>query len=203
MAKISRLVTRREHEERAALSAAADVLRDLPQDVVSGLPRSARSLISRAQGALRRLAQPDGSIFPGGYNVISRVQVKHVYDRIRRLPPSKRPVQVRDAFMLVLCCLEQDTAELPFTREELAEEIGCDPSSVTKIMATLEELGVLTRERRPEDGYRGRGRVVYVVNVHTAWNGSIEFRKPLAAKQELPTEKRSKLKLVPPAEAAE
>lgn len=202
MAKVSRLVTRREREDRVALSAAADALRDLSQHLGPRLPRSARTAISRAQDALRRHARADEGIWPGGYNVISRVQAKHVYDQIRRLPPHKRPVQVRDAFALVLFCIDQDTAELPFTREELATEIGCLPSHVSSIMGTLEELGVLKRERRPENGFRGRGRVVYVVNVFTAWNGSLEFRKEIAATQVPPTEKRSKLKLVPPAAPA-
>lgn len=135
--------------------------------------------------------------------MISRVQAKHVYDRIRKLPPEKRPVQVRDAFALVLFCLDQDTAEVPFTRAELAEEIGCAPNNVSSIMGTLEELGVLTRERRAEDGYRGRGRVVYVVNAHTAWNGDMDLRIAAAAKQQRPSDKRGKLKLVQPAGAAE
>ena len=135
--------------------------------------------------------------------MISRVQAKHVYDRIRRLPPEARPVEVGDAFMFILLCLDQDTPELPFKREDLAREIGCDPRNVSSIMGTLEKLGVLTRERRPEPGLRGRGRVVYVINAHTAWNGDLEFRKQVAAKQKPPSEKRPKLRLVPPAEAAE
>ena len=74
MAKVSRLVTRREREDRVALSAAADALRDLSQHLGPRLPRSARTAISRAQDALRRHARADEGIWPGGYNVISRVQ---------------------------------------------------------------------------------------------------------------------------------
>lgn len=210
MGKVRRLATRQELDERAAFAAAADVLAQLPPQALVRLSAHQRAAISTARRALRDRTHAAESIWPGGYNMISRVQAKHVHDLIRQLPSHKRPVQVRDAFMLVLFCIDQDTAELPFTREELAREIGCAPGNVSKIMGTLEELGVLERQRRPEAGYRGRGRVVYVVNVHTAWNGNHEFRKKLAAAQTPPTEravpppaKRAKLKLVPPAEAAE
>lgn len=211
MGKVRRLVTKQEREHRAAFASAAAVLRDLPPQAVACLPARHRALISQTRSALRRHATSQEGIWPnGGFNMIGRVQAKHVYDRIRRLPPEDRPVQVRDAFVFILCCLDQDTPELPFTRQELADEIGCDVRNVSKIMRTLEELGVLTRERRAEPGYRGRGRVVYVVNAHTAWNGNLELRRQVASGQQPPSEreepralKRAKLKLVPPAEAAE
>lgn len=137
--------------------------------------------------------------------MIGRVKAKDVWRKIRQLQPHERPVQVRDAFMLVLLAVEKDEPELPYNRQEIADEIGCEPRHVSTIMGTLERLGVLTRERRPEAGHRGLGRVVYVVNVDTAWNGDLEFRRQLSAKQrqQQADDKRSKLKLVPPAEAAE
>lgn len=203
MAKVSTLVTRADREQRAAVSALSDALRDLPPHVLVRLSGAERASIYSARKVLRKHGRGDEILWCGGYNMISRVQAKHVYDRIKRLPPHKRPVQVRDAFMFILLCLEQDEPELPFTRDDVAREVGCDPANVSRIMATLEELGVLTRERRREPGYRGRGRVAYVVNAHTAWNGNLEFRKRVAARQQPPTEKRPNLKLVQPKEAAE
>lgn len=201
MVKPVRLVTQREREEREQFARAAEVLRELPQHVVSRLPARHRAAISTARKALRRHAHSDESIWPdGGFNMIGRVKAKQVYDRIRQLPPHKRPVQVRDAFMFVLLCVERDAPELPFTRKEIADEIGCAPRHVSSIMGTLQELGVLKRERRPEPGYRGLGRVVYVVDVDVAWNGDLEFRKQLSAQQRA---KRPNLKLVQPREAAE
>lgn len=201
--KVARLVTRKEREDRAIAAAAAQFIRDLPGELLEQLPRGVRAAIATAQSGLRRHANPDESVWPGGYNMISRVQTKHVWKQIQELPPEARPIQVRDAFMFVLLCLDQDTGEVSLTREELAREIGCSPRSVSSIMGTLEKLGVLTRERRPEPGVRGLGRAVYVVNAHTAWNGKMEFRQKAAATQEKPSERRSKLKAVPPPEAAE
>lgn len=134
--------------------------------------------------------------------MLSRVQTKWVWDQIRKLPPEARPNQVRHAFDLVLLYLRQDTGEVMLTRDEIAREIGCHPRHVSTIMGTLEKLHVLSRDRRPEAGYRGRGRVVYVVNAHVAWNGSLELRTHVAAKQKPPVEQQSSLKLVSP-EAAE
>ncbi len=206
MAKLHRLVTQREREEREQLARAAEVLRELPQHVVSRLSARDRAAISTARKALRRRAHDDEGIWPdGGYNMIGRVKAKQVYDKIRQLPPNKRPVQVRDAFMFVLLCVERDAEELPFTRQEIADEIGCAPNNVSAIMGTLEELGVVRRERRPEPGYRGRGRVVYTVNVDVAWNGDLEFRKQLSARQrqQQASDRRAKLQVVRPREAAE
>ena len=135
--------------------------------------------------------------------MLSRVQTKWVWDQIRLLPSQARPNQVRHAFDLVLLYLRQDTGEVMLTREQLAAEIGCEPRTVSTIMGTLQKLHVLERERRPEPGARGRGRVVYVVNAHVGWNGNLEFRKQAAAKQKPPSEQQPLLKLVPPAEAAE
>lgn len=204
MPKVTRLVTQRDHVERERFARAAEALGDLPHDVVSRLPARHRAAISTARKALRRHAHADESIWPdGGFNMIGRVKARQVYDAIRRLPPDKRPVQVRDAFVLVLLWLERDTPVLPFTRQEIADEIGCEPRHVSTIMGTLEEFGVLRRERRPQAGFRGRGRAVYVVNVDIGWNGDLEFRKQVSAQQRATRDTRAKLKLVQPTEAAE
>jgi hypothetical protein len=70
-------------------------------------------------------------------------------------------------------------------------------------MDTIEELGVVSRDRRTETDDRGRGPVNYGSNTHTAWNGDLHLRAQVAAKQQGPTKRRGKLKVVPPAGAAE
>ncbi len=205
MGKLVRFVAARQKVDRAAAEQAIGVLRDLPEQLLLQLPPAARVAISVASNALHRHARPDTEegLWSGGFNMLSRVQTKWVWDQIRRLPPEARPHQVRHAFDLVLLYLRQDTGEVMLTRDELAAEIGCRPRDVSTIMGTLEKLHVLSRDRRPEAGHRGRGRVVYVVNAHVAWNGSLELRTRAAAKVAPPSEQQPLLKLVPPAEAAE
>ncbi len=205
MGKLVRFVAARQKVDRAAAEEALGALRELPEQLLLQLPPAARAAISVASNALHRHARPDTEegLWSGGFNMLSRVQTKWVWDQIRRLPSKDRPNQVRHAFDLVLLYLRQDTGEVMLTRDEIAREIGCAPRSVSTIMGTLEKLHVLSRDRRPEVGHRGRGRVVYVVNAHVAWNGSLELRTLAAAKVAPPSEQQPLLKLVPPPEAAE
>lgn len=204
MGKLVRFVSAQRKADRAVAAEAVELLSQLPEQLLLQLPPAARVAISVASNALHRHARPDTDegIWSGGFNMLSRVQTKWVWDQIRKLPPEARPNQVRHAFDLVLLYLRQDTGEVMLTRDEIAREIGCHPRHVSTIMGTLEKLHVLSRDRRPEAGYRGRGRVVYVVNAHVAWNGSLELRTHVAAKQKPPVEQQSSLKLVSP-EAAE
>jgi hypothetical protein len=48
-------------------------------------------------------------------------------------------------------------------------------------MGTLEQMGVIRRERRRVEGMQGRGMAVYFINPYVAWNGSLEIRKEEAA----------------------
>jgi len=112
--------------------------------------------------------------------MLNRNQTKAVWDAIRALPPKDRPVQVRDAFMLLMLNLRQDTGECVLTREEIAEQIGCKPNEISRIMSTLVRMGVLRRDLTRVEGMRGRGIVTYVVNADVAWNGHLEARKEAA-----------------------
>jgi hypothetical protein len=206
MGKLALAERRQRQRHRAAASDAESYLRAMPAEIVRQLSPHARAVISNARRELRGHGRSDRSTdADGAYNMVFRVKAKQVFDRIRALPPDKRPVQVRDAFILVLLSVDKNTPVLPYTRDGLAEEIGCLPRHVSSIMGTLEELGVLTRERRPSDGVRGRGRVVYVVEVTVAWNGDLEFRQRVTAeqRQRRAERNRAKLKLVQPPEAAE
>lgn len=182
VARVVRFVPQRERITRDAAAKLADQLRLFPEDQV---PASARAQILNA---LQRVTQPDTehSIWPGGFVMLSRVQTAAVWKAIRALPSSARPNHVRHAFDLVLLNLRQDTGEVMLTRDQLADEIGCSPDHVSRVMGTLERMGVVRRERRAVEGMRGRGMAVYFINADVAWNGSLEVRKAEAAVQALP-----------------
>ena len=118
--------------------------------------------------------------------MLNRIQIKAVWDAIRALDPDERPKQVLHAFDLVILNLRQDTGEVLLSRDQLAKEIGCSPDNVSRVMSTLVRLGVITRERQRVEGMRGPGVVVYFVNPHVAWNGSLDVRKAEAAEATLP-----------------
>ncbi len=183
MVKIVRLRTRKEAAEQAVLSQAAELLRQLPPDQLGQLLDMDRFATSRATRALHRHGRPDipGGTWPGGFVMLSRNQTEVVWNAIRKLPAKDRPIQVRDAFILLMLNIRQDTGECVLTRHEIAERIGCTPNAVSQIMSTLERMGVLRRELTRVEGMRGRGVVTYVVNAHVAWNGSLDVRKEEAA----------------------
>jgi DNA-binding MarR family transcriptional regulator len=58
-----------------------------------------------------------------------------------------------DQFVLLACLAEQDA----ITQQELARRASSDPSTVRAMLVLLEGRGLVTRERRPDDG---RARVV-------------------------------------------
>lgn len=180
--RVVRFVPQRERVTRDAAAKLAEQLRLFPEDQV---PASARAQLLNA---LQRVTHPDTeqSIWPGGFSMLSRVQTAAVWDAIRALPSSERPNHVRHAFDLVLLNLRQDTGEVMLTRDQLAERIGCSSDNVSRLMSTLERMGVVRRERRAVDGMRGRGMAVYFINPHVAWNGSLEVRKAEAADQAPP-----------------
>jgi DNA-binding Lrp family transcriptional regulator len=119
--------------------------------------------------------------------MLSRDQTAYVWSEIRKLKGKDRPIQVRDAFITLMLNIRQDTGECVLTREEIAERIGCAPSSVSRIMSTLERMGVLRRDLTRVEGMRGRGVVTYVVDANVGWNGSLDIRKVEAAKSVKPS----------------
>lgn len=183
MAQVARLRTRRQHAEREASAELAGQLALIPPELLAQLPGEARMAISRATHALQRHARPstEHGLWPGGFTMLSRDQTAAVWDAIRALPADDRPNHVRHAFDLVLLNLRQDTGEVMLTRDQLAERIGCAPGHVSRVMGTLERMGVVRRERRRIEGVQGRGMAVYFINPHVAWNGSLDVRKAEAA----------------------
>jgi hypothetical protein len=106
-----------------------------------------------------------------------------VWDAIRALPGKDRPHQVRHLFDLVLTHLEWDTI---LTREELAEKVNASPGDVSRMMGTLERIGVIVRERVKLEGMRGRGVARYRINPHVAWHGGLDTRQEQARQIPLP-----------------
>ncbi len=179
MAQVVRLRTRRQKVHDAAAIEAAELLRQLPEHVLLELPWDVQRAISKAIPGLHRYARPDNNegFWPGGFTMLSRNQTAAVWNAIRLLPREKRPNQVRDAFIVMMLNIRQDTGEVLLTRKEIAEHIGCSPNSVSRIMSTLERMNVITRDLTRVDGLRGPGVVTYKVNPHLAWNGSLDVAK--------------------------
>jgi len=182
MGEVKRFIPK---SQRIQAEVAADIAGQLGLFALDQLPEQPREALLNA---LHRFTHnPDvESLWPGGFTMLSRTQTAAIWKAIRELPADARPGQVRHAFDLALLNLRQDTGEIMLTRDQLAEEIGCAPKNVSTIMGTLEQMGVVRRERRKVDGMQGRGVAVYFVNPHVAWNGDLGIRKREASKQALP-----------------
>lgn len=182
MAQIVRLTTKQRLSEQTGAAQAAEQLSLLSDELLKHLSGEARIAFSRITHELQKAARPDTTegLWPGGFTMLSRMQTATIWDAIRALPSDDRPNQVRHAFDLVLLNLRQDTGEVLLTRDQLADEIGCAPRSVSTIMGTLEKMGVIRRERRKIEGMRGPGVAAYFINPHVAWNGSLDVRKERA-----------------------
>lgn len=181
MGEVKRFVSK---SQRVLLEVAASIeeqLRLFPEDQLPEQPREA------LLNALHRFTRnPDESLWPGGYSMLSRTQTAVIWDAIRNLGADKRQGLVRHAFDLALLNLRQDTGEIMLTRDQLAEKIGCAPRHVSTIMGTLEDMGVVIRKRRKVDGMQGPGMAVYFLNPHVAWNGSLEIRQRESTKHKPP-----------------
>jgi DNA-binding Lrp family transcriptional regulator len=183
MPKVVRLRAKQELVERETAAAIVAQLSLYPPEK---LPAQSRAAVLNA---LHRVTHPDNteSLWPGGFTMISREQTVAVWKAIRALPPEKRPHEVMFAFNMALANVRQDSGEIMLTRDQLAAEVGCAPGDVSKIMGTLERMGVIRRERRKVDGMQGPGMAVYFINPHVAWNGSLELRKQEARGVSQPT----------------
>lgn len=173
VARVLKFHTSDQRMRRTTAAALFDQLRLFSDDE---LPPTARAAL---MNALHRLSKPDDaeSIWPGGFTMLSRQQTAAVWDAIRALPADLRPHLVRHAFDLVLLNLRQDTGEVMLTRDQLADAMKVNADHVSRVMGTLEKMGVIRRERRRVEGLRGPGMAVYFINPHVAWNGSLNARK--------------------------
>lgn len=108
--------------------------------------------------------------------MLGRIQVDAILEAIWTLPIARRN-QVNKAFNLIMLNVQQNGREILLSRQEFAKRLGTAPSNVSRVMSTLERLGVITRQRRRLDGVQGPGEVVYFINAHVAWNGNLDLRK--------------------------
>lgn len=181
MSRIVRLTTKQQMADQQVAATIAEQLELITPEMLDGAPGDLKLLVSRAIYSARKQSRPNTEgLWPGGFTMISRDQTKLVWDAIRALPPEDRPQQVRHAFDLALLSLRQDTGEIMMRRDELAEEIGCAPRTVSEIMGVLERLGAIRRTRQKVPGIRGPGVAVYYINPHVGWNGSLDVRKAQA-----------------------
>ena len=182
MGEVKRFIPK---QQRIHAEIAASIEEQLGLFGLEQLPEQPREAILNALHRYTHDSNTEG-LWPGGFTMLSRTQTAAIWDAIRALPADDRPGQVRHAFDLALLNLRQDTGEIMLTRDQLAEKIGCASKNVSTIMGTLEQMGVVRRERRKVDGLQGRGMAVYFVNPNVAWNGDLTVRKREAAKQSLP-----------------
>ena len=175
--QITRLVSRAERISQKKAEDARQAVLDLE------LPKTATETMLVA---IARHTYPSTPPEKWTFHMLQPKQVLTVWDAIRALPGKDRPHQVRHLFDLVLTHLEWDTGLVILTREELAEKIGTDPDNVSRMMGTLERIGVIVRERVKLDGMRGRGIARYRINPHVAWHGGLEVRQEQAKQIPLP-----------------
>jgi predicted transcriptional regulator len=182
MGEVKRFIPK---QQRIQTEIAASIAEQLALFGLDQLPEQPREAILNALHRYTHNPNAEG-LWPGGFTMLSRTQTAAIWKAIRELPADDRPGQVRHAFDLALLNLRQDTGEIMLTRDQLAEEIGCAPKHVSTIMGTLEQMGVIRRERRKIERVQGRGMAVYFVNPNVAWNGDLTTRQREAAKQPLP-----------------
>jgi hypothetical protein len=176
MQKITKLITRPERISRQKAEDARQAVLDLE------LPKTATETMLVAIARHTFPSRPERWTF----HMLQPKQVLTVWDAIRALPGKDRPHQVRHLFDLVLTHLEWDTGLVILTREELADAVGASPADVSRMMGTLEKIGVIIRERVRMDGMRGRGIARYRINPHVAWHGGLETRESQAKQIPLP-----------------
>lgn len=181
MGEVKRFVSKAQRIGKEQLRQIEEMIDDLPEDVV---PEHAKRDMRRAVHPYAR--DPDESLWPGGFSMFSLIQTAAIWDAIDKLPSDDRPRMVRRAFDQVLLNLAPNTGEIMLTRDQLAEKIGCHADHVSRIMGTLEIMGVVRRERQKIPGMKGRGVAVYFVNPHVAWNGKLEVRKQEAKRHTPP-----------------
>ena len=65
---------------------------------------------------------------------------------------STRPQKAVDLWAVFFEYLHFETGEIMLTRDAMAEAIGSDASTITKVTAELEWIGAISRRREPRNG---------------------------------------------------
>ena len=98
------------------------------------------------------------------FTTLNYTQIKVVWDIIRALDSSKHPMRVLHAFELSILNTNQYNGKIMLTRNQFAQKIGCSPNNVGRVMNTLVDIGIITRERKPVTVIKGLGLVNYFIN---------------------------------------
>jgi hypothetical protein len=94
---------------------------------------------------------------------------------------SRRPQLAVKLWAVLFQRLRRDTGEVLSTREELAAELGVEPTHVSAVMSELEQIGAISRERIKVPGMRGRGVVRYFMNPRVGTHLAGEARRKAQA----------------------
>ena len=133
----------------------ADLLLNALRPFEGEMPGAVRELKAHIQ---RRTASRSGWTFV----MISPNQNRAVVDWLEA--NSLRPMKAMRLLAVLFTAMDQNTGEVLFTRDELAELVGDSVQHVSDIMGELEGIGAISRRRERVAGTRGQGRVRYFMN---------------------------------------
>jgi DNA-binding transcriptional ArsR family regulator len=181
MPNVRRLPTPAQRSSKQAAQAVLDRLAEESDDLVEAMVPSLKRAREQYEREARRAARDERQrIWAGGYNMISRGRYLDICRQLVKLPPGQHSQAAERVFMFLVALIEEGTAEINWSREDFARELGIQPRHVSSAMTTLERLGAVRRKRD------GRG-VVYYVQADVAWNGDLDARKEHLAKHPPPS----------------
>src|ERR1700682_4949383 len=111
MGEVKRFVPKAQRVLQEVAASIEEQLRLFPEEQLPELPRELM-----LNDLYRCTRNPDESLWPGGYSMLSRPQTAVIWRAHRNLRADKRQGQVRHAFYLALLNLRQDTGEIMLTR---------------------------------------------------------------------------------------
>jgi DNA-binding transcriptional ArsR family regulator len=176
MSNIRRLPTPAQRSAKKAAQAVLDGFAQEPDDLVEAMDAPLKRAREQYEREARRAARDERKrIWAGGYNMISRGRYLDICRQLVKLPPGQHSQAAERVFMFLVALIEEGNAEISWSRDDFARELGIQPRHVSSAMTILERLGAVRRERD------GRG-VVYYVQADVAWNGDLDARKEHLAK---------------------
>jgi len=165
---VVRFTSRPARQAAATASEFADLVRG--SDALSD---AEVAIALRVAAKVSRSPATEALFWQGVHTMLNREQTAAAWAAIRALPARDRPQLVRRVFDDVILTHDFDTGEVPHTRDQIAERVGALPRHVSAAMSVLERIGVIVRQHERSEGQRGRGRVVYSINPHVVWTGSL------------------------------
>jgi Crp-like helix-turn-helix domain len=187
-AALHRLRTKRQRLRKEQAQALRSMILDL-----EGLPDHATKAIIAAID--REAAAENGWTFV----MLSPSQNRAVVNWL--LEHAERRREALALWALLFEHLDRHTGMILLTRDELAEQVGTHPNTISAIMSDLEGIGAVSRRRERIGGLRGPGMVRYFMNPNVGTHLVGLVRDEAQAKAppltSAPPSKRRKPKLVP------